>query len=54
MGQLTLPPEMLPCTGSDNAEVKVCVGPPKCDGQSGPCAWCQTFDDTSVVAVTSH
>lgn len=40
MGQLTLPPEMLPRTGSCDADVVVCVGPPKCSGEGGPCPWC--------------
>lgn len=55
MGQLTLSPEMLPCTDFGEAEVKVCVGPPKCDGQNGPCAWCQTVvDNNTVFTVASH
>lgn len=55
MGQLTLPPEMLPCTGSCDAEVVVCVGPPKCTGEDGPCLWCITVSEpVPSVGVTDH
>lgn len=55
MGQLMLPPEMLPCTESSDAEVVVCVGPPRCAGGGGPCPWCVTLKDaTTDLAVTDH
>ena len=42
MRQIVLPPEMLPSTGAeDEAEVVICRGPPRCDGQGpAPCPFC--------------
>lgn len=41
MRQTTLPPEMLPSTGSQDVEIIVCQGPPRCDGQiEAPCPFC--------------
>jgi hypothetical protein len=51
MPDITLPPEMLPTVRTGDAEVVVCRGAPKCEGQAiQPCPFCVRVDpDNSSV-----
>lgn len=44
MRQMSLPPEAIAlneCEGEQGAEVIICRGPPRCDGQAeAPCPFC--------------